>query len=640
MTFSASVYYHDVLSLQRTEQLLTEDQSYLCRRSPLNPDKFILSYFVKNEIKHEIVESPKSTRKNISFQDVVTVVQDMVSSNKNCLHAVFSPPRDAGRSEEVDVEDQEKRKSKKKEKSSKKVASTEDDEAESSENEPPTAAEKSGVNDEGSSSIRKSKRKGSKSVKLKKKKTAASPSDKEANDAARTAKESAKKTAKMAIKKAKLAAVSDVQKVETEMNRGRKTDRQPQCYVCHQSFENTKKLKDHLNRHRVRKCQHCDVFVSSKNFSSHSKVCSESPKLKCDHCDFKTHYKSSLLEHAKCHSREKFPCSTCGKQFATKERLAAHEDCHERGLKCNQCPEVFRTVSAKYWHVRKKHMNKTITTSAGFFSIDSSFLQQTEGVKKSKPVHRCDKCDYKTFKASHFSRHKLTHNKPKKEKKIGVYRCVKGCHYYTKNTYNFNRHIENCRRFKATRPKTRPLITKSHVCKIANTVVISNKKMKTILHALRDVIGEDMFEKGIDKALSENLNRLGDDYETTQLEYKDSEGNIQHTAFVCVKDINDIIAKVIKKRKIKKPLVVVGSDGGQGKVICSLQIHDLSKKGKDSDGLEPGGRRRVILLAAADGAKESRELTDHFCESLKLWTVAQEMIVIGDAKMTNCCLGE
>ena len=103
------------------------------------------------------------------------------------------------------------------------------------------------MNDEGSSSTRRSKRKGCiKSVKIKKKKSA-SPSDKEAKDAARTSKESAKMTAKMMIKKAKLAALSNVQKAKTEVNRRRKTDRQPQCYVCHQSFENTKKL----NRHRV-----------------------------------------------------------------------------------------------------------------------------------------------------------------------------------------------------------------------------------------------------------------------------------------------------------------------------------------------------------------------------------------------------
>ena len=95
--------------------------------------------------------------------------------------------------------------------------------------------------------MRRSKRKRCKSVKQDQEEKSESPSDKEAKDAARTSKESAKKTAKMMIKKAKLAALSNVQKAKTEVNRGRKTDRQPQCYVCHQSFENTKKL----NRHRV-----------------------------------------------------------------------------------------------------------------------------------------------------------------------------------------------------------------------------------------------------------------------------------------------------------------------------------------------------------------------------------------------------
>ena len=70
----------------------------------------------------------------------------------------------------------------------------------------------------------------------------------------------------------------------------------------------------------------------------------------------------------------------------------------------------------------------------------------------------------------------------------------------------------------------------------------------------------------------------------------------------------------------------------------TLQVHDLKNKGKDNDGLEPGGRRRVILLGAADGVKESRELVEHFCDALQLWRVEQEMIVIGDAKMCNCFL--
>ena len=92
MTFPALFYYHDVLCPEKAGELLTEDQSYLVRRSPLNPDKFILSYIVNQRIKHEIVENEKKVRKNVSFQDVSGVIEDMVNSNPNCVHAVVPPP--------------------------------------------------------------------------------------------------------------------------------------------------------------------------------------------------------------------------------------------------------------------------------------------------------------------------------------------------------------------------------------------------------------------------------------------------------------------------------------------------------------------------------------------------------------------
>ena len=92
MTFPALFYYHDVLCPEKAGELLTEDQSYLVRRSPLNPDKFILSYIVNQRIKHEIFENEKKVCKNVSFQDVSGVIKDMVSSNPNCVHAVVPPP--------------------------------------------------------------------------------------------------------------------------------------------------------------------------------------------------------------------------------------------------------------------------------------------------------------------------------------------------------------------------------------------------------------------------------------------------------------------------------------------------------------------------------------------------------------------
>ena len=202
--------------------------------------------------------------------------------------------------------------------------------------------------------------------------------------------------------------------------------------------------------------------------------------------------------------------------------------------------------------------------------------------------------------------------------------------------------------------------------------------------------------------------------------------------FVCVQDINDIIAKVIKKRKIKKPLVVIGSVGGEdtkqqlqqghelfmfkqqhlravawieekeaflnnddvGDSICSVEallrkhkgfvsttekqavvIEELERKREDlmkdnqhdTDAISNMMKTSKIRMEAVKEKSEQRQrkledskdlhsflrkvfdikswVKEKFQaalagESLKLWTVTEEMIVIGDAKMTNYCLGE
>mgnify|MGYP007045446699 CR=1 FL=1 len=126
---------------------------------------------------------------------------------------------------------------------------------------------------------------------------------------------------------------------------------------------------------------------------------------------------------------------------------------------------------------------------------------------------------------------------------------MKGCGYFTKNSKHFKNHLNSCRYYKCSLPSVRKMITNRLVCQISNKVSISNKKMKTILQCLEEQIGKEMFEKGRDQALCDNLNRLGGDYEVSQLEYKDGEGNDKKTAFVRVKDICSIIDKVIKKQE-------------------------------------------------------------------------------------------
>ena len=558
---SSSVsYFHNILGREEAEERLVADgldKTFLARRSPLNGDCYVLSYQSNGKFKHEIVNYKPVSRESVDLENVFLVLNEMVETNSDCENAVLptagqGDARHLHCSRDVTREDGH-----------------------------PHCTEEAGrAGHSQTHSLRRNKR-GKRSP----------PVEPQTDET-----------------------------VDRPTVRPNIIQLRPQCYVCHQSFDNKRQRNDHLNEHKVRKCSICGFFFSSRNFASHFKSCSKTPAPKCTQCDYTTYRSRDMKRHVQAVHGKEFSCSDCGKTFSCKERLDAHAALHQGQHKCIHCPEVFKTVSAKYKHQMRKHTERRrviINPNVGFFSIDTESIQAEQ--RKQKPVHHCDKCEYKSDHKGHYNEHVKMHSrspKKRKRKKQEVFKCVKGCGYFTKNSKHFKNHLDSCRYYKCSLPSVRKMITNRLVCQISNKVSISNKKMKTILQCLEEQIGKDMFEKGRDQALCDNLNRLGGDYEVSQLEYKDGEGNDKKTAFVRVKDICSIIDKVIKKRKISKPLVVIGSDGGQDKLICTLQIHDLNNKSKDNDGLEPGGRRRVILLGAADGVKESRELMEHFCDEL------------------------
>ena len=55
----------------------------------------------------------------------------------------------------------------------------------------------------------------------------------------------------------------------------------PQCYVCHLSFDNKRQRNKHLDDHKVKKCGNCGLFIPSKSYARHYKVCSKAPAPKC-----------------------------------------------------------------------------------------------------------------------------------------------------------------------------------------------------------------------------------------------------------------------------------------------------------------------------------------------------------------------
>ena len=53
-----------------------------------------------------------------------------------------------------------------------------------------------------------------------------------------------------------------------------------------------------------------------------------------------------------------------------------------------------------------------------------------------------------------------------------------------------------------------------------------------------------------------------------------------------------------------------------------------------------GGQRRALLLACADNVPENRSVLNSFLEALQIWTIEEEMIIVGDCKIINLLMGK
>ena len=53
-----------------------------------------------------------------------------------------------------------------------------------------------------------------------------------------------------------------------------------------------------------------------------------------------------------------------------------------------------------------------------------------------------------------------------------------------------------------------------------------------------------------------------------------------------------------------------------------------------------GGQKRALLLACADNVPENRSVLNSFLEALEIWTIEEEMIIVGDCKIINLLMGK
>lgn len=129
------------------------------------------------------------------------------------------------------------------------------------------------------------------------------------------------------------------------------------CKVCDRSFENKKKMAQHMKIHEEKSkiiCDKCGKIYSNQfnlenhKSAQHGEYLDEYQNVyKCRICDTKFNNRTDLYSHMKTHTKDnqQLLCDTCGKCFTNSHNLKSHMRIHQdiRPHACTLCPKRFRT---------------------------------------------------------------------------------------------------------------------------------------------------------------------------------------------------------------------------------------------------------------------------------------------------------
>lgn len=140
------------------------------------------------------------------------------------------------------------------------------------------------------------------------------------------------------------------------------------------------------------------------------------------------------------------------------------------------------------------------------------------------------------------------------------------------------------------------------------------------------------------QALKDNLNCYKRFMKSSKVVVKDKEGNDKSTCLVETIDPVKTLKSIAESRHIEKPAFCVQVDGGNNKVISTVNIIETSENKKSQkDGLKPdkmkeGGCRRSLILTAIDEVHESRETLKKCLEPVLPVVRRKDAYLSGDHK--------
>ena len=210
----------------------------------------------------------------------------------------------------------------------------------------------------------------------------------------------------------------------------------------------------------------------------------------------------------------------------------------------------------------------------------------------------------------------------------------------TSHSSHFRVHLLTCHKHQELLQRVLPILTKKQLVKIKKGSSISDKKFIKLLQDIEKEAGQRLFEGNLEKEIRESINSWQEYYEVKEVEILDKQGKPMKSSLAWVKNLNGLIATIIKETNIQQPRVVVGGDSGQGKFISTLTVLDMSDLGQDSGGYSRSSKRRTIVIAACDDCDESHENINQVVSHLKLDELEiLDWILAGDLKFANVCFG-
>ena len=346
-------------------------------------------------------------------------------------------------------------------------------------------------------------------------------------------------------------------------------------------------------------------FKNKISLKSHKRIHGERKEtriqIKCDECPYEAKA-SNLKRHRQ--TAHNLKCSECGITILNKKDMLAHKRKEHHNLSCVVCGMFF---------TRCDHLNQHLRSH-----------QNTVHEAQKDNVNSCDQCGFKTTRRRNLLRHIASMHKKVVPKKKGTSRQKK-----YRERVKFMKDVENKNFLKNNVTSGQEALGETDIEQImAARPNMSNRDVAAFLRILKKKLPPKTFSLNIKKALQKRTNLLKAYFKTEEAVMVGKDGQEVTMPVTTAVDLSNLIKVVSTTRGIdeEKSTVVLGVDGGQGKLIVTASIlpHDekdkkeRAKEPEEKDRLKSTGVKRSLIIARVDDIPECYENLQIIMERLQL----------------------